>query len=239
MRGGAYEGWLPTLFLGELLSRKIVGVVGAGRIGSAFAAMMVQAFKMDLVYFDTDPNLELENRLHRFSKSLKEYCEAPTRVRRAATIDEVLTESDVVSLHLPLDESTRHLINRERLALMKKNAILVNTSRGPVVDETALVAHCTENPGFKAGLDVFEDEPRMKPGLSNLENVVLVPHIASATNWSRRGMAVLAASNLAAILNGWPAANSPKRILDFVDGIAPDAAPSIVNAVELGIPTLD
>jgi len=122
---------------------------------------------------------------------------------------------------------------------MKENAILVNAARGPINDESALVEHCTENPEFKAGLDVFEDEPLMKPGLSDLENVIVVPHIASATRWSREGMAVLAASNVAAVLRGWPVANDPDRILDFVEGTAPNAAPSIVNAMELGLPIVN
>ena len=122
---------------------------------------------------------------------------------------------------------------------MKKNAVLVNAARGPVIDEAALVAHCKKNPEFRAGLDVFEDEPKMKPGLSKLKNVVIVPHIASATGWTRQGMATLAASNVAAILRGWPVSTDPNRILEFVDGKAPRAAPSIVNAKELGLPTLE
>ena len=236
LRGGAYDGWLPALMLGELLDRKTVGVIGAGRIGSAYAKMMVEAFRMDLVYFDRRPNLELESYLGDFSHFLAEHGESPIAFRRATSVEEVLVRADVVSLHLPLDESTHHLINRESLDLMKKKAILVNTSRGPVIDESALVAHCSENPGFKAGLDVFEDEPKMKPGLSELDNVVAVPHIASATTWSREGMAVLAASNVAAILNGWPVSTDPSRIPDFVEGQGPEAAPSILNAEELGLP---
>jgi len=150
-------------------------------------------------------------------------------------VDEVLKRADVVSLHPPLDETTHHLIDAKRLRLMKSNAILINAARGPVIDETALVAHCRRMPEFKAGLDVFENEPKMKPGLKGLRNVVIVPHIASATRWSREGMAVLAASNVAAVLRGWPVANDPDRILDFVEGTAPNAAPSIVNAKELGL----
>lgn len=239
MRANRYEGWLPALFLGELLARKTVGVIGAGRIGSAYARMMVEAFRMDLVYFDRHPNLELEAYLRDYSVFLEAHGELPIAFHRAAAVEEVLARADVVSLHPPLEQSTRHLINAERLALMKENAILVNAARGPIIDEAALVAHCKANPRFKSGLDVFEDEPEMKPGLSDLDNVVVVPHIASATRWSREGMAVLAASNVAAILRGWPVSNDPSRIPDFVDGQGPDAAPSIVNATELGLPTLD
>jgi hydroxypyruvate reductase 1 len=126
------------------------------------------------------------------------------------------------------------LINAERLALMKPNAVLVNTSRGPVIDEAALVDHCRRNPDFRAGLDVFEDEPQLKPGLVDLENVVIVPHIASATVWTRQGMAILAAHNVAAMLNGYPVWNDPD-ISAFLGADPPKAAPSILNADALGL----
>jgi hydroxypyruvate reductase 1 len=133
-----------------------------------------------------------------------------------------------------MDETTHHLINKERLSLMKEHAILVNTSRGPVIDEAALVAHCKEHPNFRAGLDVFEGEPAMKPGLEALGNVVVVPHIASATIWTREGMATLAASNVAAILQGHPVWQEGD-ISPFLGDEPPKAAPSIVNARELGM----
>ena len=148
--------------------------------------------------------------------------------------EDVLREADCVSVHTVLDDSTHHLINAERLALMKANAILVNTSRGPVVDEAALVDHCRRHPDFRAGLDVFEDEPDMKPGLVDLDNVVIVPHIASATRWTREGMATLAASNVAGLLMGYPVWNRPD-ILPFLETDAPKAAPSIVNAEDLNL----
>jgi len=239
MRGGTYKGWLPTLFLGELLTRKTVGVIGAGRIGVAYAKMMVEGFKMDVIYSDVHPNRGLEKYFREYSKFLKTQGEPPVTVTRARTVEEVLKKADVVSLHPLLDETTHHLMNAKRLRLMKKNAVLVNTARGPVIDEAALVAHCKRNPEFKAGLDVFEDEPKMKPGLSRLSNVVIVPHIASATQWTRQGMATLAASNVAGILRGWPVSTDPSRILEFVEGKGPKAAPSIVNAKELGLPTLE
>jgi hydroxypyruvate reductase 1 len=155
-----------------------------------------------------------------------------------ATVEELLQEADCVSIHTILDESTHHLIDAQRLALMKNDAILVNTSRGPVVDEAALVAHCQKNPDFKAALDVFEDEPEMKPGLVDLDNVVIVPHIASATSWTRQGMATLAAANVAGILLGYPAWQRPD-VGPFLKGDAPKAAPSILNADALGIPTFE
>jgi hydroxypyruvate reductase 1 len=117
---------------------------------------------------------------------------------------------------------------------MKSDAILINTSRGPVVDEAALVEHCRTNPDFKAGLDVFEDEPATKPGLSDLDNVTIVPHIASATTWTREGMATLAAANVAGLLNGYPVWDGD-GVLPFLDGDFPQFIPSVVNAAELGL----
>ncbi len=235
MRSGKYQGWLPGLFLGELLSGKTVGVIGCGRIGSTYAKMMAEGFKTNIVYFDKYPNEELEKYLADYSKLLESHGKAPITCRRLDTVEETLSAADVVSLHPILDDTTFHLINKERLATMKKNAILVNTSRGPVIDEQALVAHCRENPDFRAGLDVFEDEPEMKPGLKDLPNVVIVPHIASATRWTREGMAILAASNVAGILNGYGVWPESKDISPFLGDNPPKAAPSIVNAGELGL----
>jgi hydroxypyruvate reductase 1 len=239
MRGGSYEGWLPKLFLGELLARKTVGVIGAGRIGAAYARTMVQGFMMNLVYFDVDHKRDLEDFVRDYAGSLAARGETPVTVTRAANVEEVLEKADVVSLHPPLNEATHHLLNGPRLRLMKTNAILVNTARGPVIEEPALVAHCRKNPDFKVGLDVFEVEPRMAPGLSSLENVVITPHIASATRWTREAMATLAASNVAGILMDWPVSTDPSRISEFLEDPAPEAAPSIVNAGELGLPTLE
>ena len=118
---------------------------------------------------------------------------------------------------------------------MKRKSILVNASRGPLIDEEALVEHCKNNPEFSAALDVFEAEPAMKPGLAELENVVIVPHIASATFWTRTGMAVLAAYNVARILDGYPVWQD-SDVLPFLDDNPPKAAPSILNAKDLGIP---
>ena len=236
LRKGQYQGWLPTLFMGNLLWRKTVGVIGAGRIGAAYAQMMVEGHKMNLVYYDPYKNDALENYLDQYNKFLESQGRAPVSYKRAESIEELLQEADCVSIHTILDDSTHHLINAERLKLMKADAIIVNTSRGPVIDEAALVAHCQNNPDFKAGLDVFEDEPDMKPGLVDLDNVVIVPHIASATSWTRQGMATLAAANVAGILQGYPAWQQPD-IMPFLEGDSPKAAPSILNADALGIPT--
>jgi hydroxypyruvate reductase 1 len=235
MRGGHYKGWLPNMLLGELLRGKTVGVIGAGRIGAAFARMMAEGHKMNVLYYDLHPNRVLEKQIAAYGEFRKSLGEKPVSCRRAETVERLLGDADVVSLHTVLDETTHHLINKERLALMKENAVLVNTSRGQVIDEAALVAHCRKHPDFRAGLDVFEDEPVMKPGLNELDNVVIVPHIGSATIWTREGMAILAASNVAGILSGYPVWQG-SDISPFLEGDAPKAAPSIVNAKELGLP---
>lgn len=234
LRAGKFRGWLPTLFQGELLTHKTVGVIGAGRIGAAYARMMVEGLKMNLIYFDLQKNTALEKYLRAFSAFLTSRGEPPVTCRRTESIDELLQEADCISLHTILDDATHHLINAERLALMKPSAILVNTSRGPVIDEAALVDHCKKYPNFRAGLDVFEDEPELSPGLAELENVVIVPHIASATRWTRQGMATLAAANVAGVLMGYPAWQRPE-ISGFLEGDPPKAAPSILNAADLGM----
>ena len=237
MRAGHYHGWLPTLFLGNLLKGGTVGVIGAGRIGAAYARMMVEGFKMNVVYYDLYQNKALEAYVADYSAFLQAHGEAPVTCTRLATVEDVLKTADIVSLHPVLDKTTHHLMNAERLNLMKENAILINASRGPVIDEVALVDHCRQHPDFRAGLDVFEDEPAMKPGLSDLPNVVIVPHIASATSWTREGMATLAASNVAGIISGYAVWSDPNHILPFLEDNPPKAAPSIVNAKELRLPT--
>tara|TARA_A100001037_G_scaffold271767_1_gene267484 strand:- start:316 stop:1482 length:1167 start_codon:yes stop_codon:yes gene_type:complete len=236
MRGENYKGWLPTLYLGELMSRKTVGVVGAGRIGASYAKMMVEGYKMDFLYYDLYQNKGLEDYLTGYGEFLKSQGEEPISWRKCDTVEEVLRESDVVSLHPLLDETTHHLMNTERLGMMKDNAVLVNASRGPVIDEVALVEHLNSHPNFRVGLDVFEDEPAMKPGLKDCPNCVIVPHIASATIWTREGMASLAAGNVAGILSGYPCWQDQNDVLPFLDGENPQAAPSIVNRDELGLP---
>jgi hydroxypyruvate reductase 1 len=235
LREGRYKGWLPTLFLGNLLWRKTLGVIGAGRIGTAYALMMVEGHKMDLIYFDPHAKRRLEDYISGYNGFLAARKLRTINCKRADQIEDLLREADCVSIHTILNESTHHLINKERLALMKDDAILINTSRGPVIDEAALVEHCRAHPRFKVGLDVFEHEPETQPGLLDLDNVVKVPHIASATSWTRRGMATLAASNVAAILMGQPAWQK-SDIAPFLEGPPPAAAPSILNAKELSIP---
>ncbi len=235
LRAGNFRAWLPTLLLGTLLRGKTAGIVGAGRIGVAAARIFVEGFRMNLLYFDPRPQPELEARVRAFAAFLREQGEPAVTCRRAARLEELLAASDLVSLHTPLTAETRHLIDARRLAAMKPEAILVNTSRGPVIDEEALAAHLRRHPGFRAGLDVYEREPEVAAGLLELENVVLLPHIGSATPEAREGMAVLAAANVAGRLLGHPAWNRPD-IGPFLADPPPAASPSILNAHELGIP---
>jgi hydroxypyruvate reductase 1 len=237
MREGRYTGWLPTLLLGQLLWHRTLGLVGAGRIGMAYARMLVEGHKMDLVYYDPAPNEALEEYVANYSRFLQAHGRKPVHCRRAASVEEVLREADVISLHAVLSETTRHLIDGPRLALMKDDAILINSSRGPLIDEAALVEHCHHHPQFRAGLDVYEHEPVVQAGLAELPNVVIVPHLGSATSWTRQGMATLAAANVVAILNQWPVWGSAE-VRPFLTDPAPQAAPSIVNAAALGLPVL-
>ena len=187
LREGKYEGWAPLLFLGTGLRGKTLGLLGAGRIGARVAHEAARGFDMRVVYHDVARNEVLE----------KEYkaafCSSP---------EEVLQAADVVSLHVPLLPSTRHLIDARRLALMKPTAVLINTSRGPVVDEAALVTALRTGVIRGAALDVFENEPALAEGLAELPNVVLTPHTASATVEAREAMAEVAAEDIIAVLGG-------------------------------------
>lgn len=234
MRAGSYSGWLPDLFLGSLLNGKTLGIIGAGRIGAAYARMMVQGHGMSVVYFDLSDNSELENFVSEFSKFRDTRGLPPVSCRRAGDLEALLKAADCVSIHTVLDDSTHHLIDAHALSLMKTDAILINTSRGPVIDEAALVEHCHSHPDFRVGLDVYENEPAMAPGLAELDNVIVVPHIASATRWTREGMAILAACNVAGLLRGDPLWREPD-ILPFLGEHPPRAIPGIVNAGELGL----
>lgn len=239
MRSGAYHGWLPDLLLGSLLQRRTVGVIGAGRIGTAYARMMVEGHKMNLVYYDRHGNDELERYLAEYAGFLAARGEEPVQYRRAASLGDLLGSADVVSVHATLTDETHHLIGAGELGQMKDDAVLVNASRGPLLDEAALVQHCRSHPAFRAGLDVYEREPSLAAGLEELDNVVLAPHLGSATTWTREGMATLASANVIAVLNGWPvwpAAEGVEDVLPFLDAAdPPHAAPSIVNADELGL----
>ncbi|MGO4471413.1 2-hydroxyacid dehydrogenase [Arthrobacter sp. M-10] len=186
IRSGQAWKWGMFFLLGSSLQGKTLGVVGMGGIGQA-TARRAKAFGMDIVY--------------RSRSELDPVIAAELGARRV-DLDELLTVSDVVSLHCPYGPATHHLIGAEQLAAMKSSAFLVNTARGPIVDETALASALREGVIAGAGLDVFEREPQVHPELLDLENAVLVPHLGSATVETRTAMAMLAADNALAVLSG-------------------------------------
>jgi glyoxylate reductase len=183
LRAGEWKGWALDHMLGTELRGKRLGLVGVGRIGRA-VANKAPAFGMTVAYTARNP-VDLPD---------AEYL----------PLDRLLATSDVVSLHCPLTTETRHLIDQKAFTKMKRSAYLINTSRGAVVDEGALAWALKERLITAAALDVYEDEPAVHPGLLGLENVMLLPHIASATIETRTAMADLAASNTIAVLAGDP-----------------------------------
>jgi len=184
-RAGKFKGWAPMLMLGQDVSNKTLGIIGAGRIGTAFA-LKSKGFNMKVSYVDEIQNIILERELG----------------AKKASFDDVLKKSDYISVHVPLIPSTHHLIGEKELQLMKKNAVLINTSRGPIIDEKALAKALKEKWIFGAGLDVYEHEPSIPKELLKLDNVVLQPHSASATTETRTKMAIMAAENMIAGLSG-------------------------------------
>src|SRR5690554_1216766 len=186
VRAGRFAGWAPELLLGVEVHSKTLGIVGAGRIGQA-VAKRARGFAMRILYHNrTRLPEDVERELG------LEY----------ADLDALLKEADFVSLHCPLTPETRHLIGERELGLMKPTAVLINTARGPVVDEGALVQALREGRIYGAGLDVFENEPALHPGLAELPNVVLAPHIASAGRETRLQMVDLVVSDVLAVLKG-------------------------------------
>lgn len=196
VRAGKFKGWSATMLLGGDVYGKTLGIVGAGRIGVSVAKRAV-GFNMRIIYADVRPNLEMESDKIGAKK---------------VDMDTLLKESDFVSIHVPLMPETRHLIGRRSLAMMKPTAYLINTSRGPVVDEEALVEALRNKVIAGAGLDVYEKEPEVHPGLIELDNVVLAPHIASGSVETRGKMAIMAAENVVAALSGKTPPNAVNRI---------------------------
>ena len=190
LREGRWTGWRPTHLMGRSIDGAALGLIGFGRIAQATARRAHRAFGMRILYNSrrrVDAGIERE--------CAAQYCES---------VDELLGASDVVSLHCPGGAETHHLIDARRLALMKPSAVLINTARGPVVDEAALVAALGARRIAAAGLDVYEHEPKVHPGLLALENVVLLPHLGSATLETRTAMGMRVARNLEAFFAGAP-----------------------------------
>lgn len=187
VRAGGWSGWHPTQFLGRRLSGKTLGIVGLGRIGRAVAHRAEHGFGMKVLAW---------------SRSRRRGSEAGTRIERVSRLEQLLEASDVVSVHCPLVPTTRHLIGAAQFRQMKRDAVLINTSRGPVVDEAALVEALETEMIAGAGLDVYEQEPRVHPGLLGRDDVVLLPHLGSATVETREAMGFKAIDNLVAHFAG-------------------------------------
>jgi len=178
-RTGKFKGWAPLLMLGQDVTNKTLGIIGAGRIGTAFA-LKSKGFDMKVIYTDEQRNEQLERELG----------------AKKVPLSELLKESDYVSIHVPLMKATHHLIGEKELRAMKKTAVLLNTARGPIIDEAALIKALKEHWIFGAGLDVYEKEPKISREMKSLDNVVLQPHTGSGTIETRTKMALMAAENL-------------------------------------------
>ena len=189
-RSGKFKGWSPTLLLGGDVWGKTLGIVGAGRIGTE-VALRGKGFRMKILYASPTRNERLETEMG----------------ARKVPLDELLKESDFVSLHVPLNDDTKHMIREDQLRMMKQDAYLINTCRGPVVEEQALVKILQEGAIGGAGLDVFEEEPSLAPGLAECRNAVIVPHLGSGSRETRSKMAKMAAENCVAGMRGERPAN--------------------------------
>jgi glyoxylate reductase len=189
-REGLFDGWKPQLFLGQDVHDRTLGILGMGRIGQAVATR-ASGFGMKILYTSRAPK------------------DLPFEAEHVE-LERLLKESDIISLHLPLTPQTQHLIGKKELNLMKATAILINTARGAIVDESALIRHLKAQRIFAAGFDVYEDEPQIPQELLELNNVVLLPHIGSASIETRNRMGLMAAENAKAIIQGYPA---PARVV--------------------------
>ncbi len=185
IRDNKYKGWKPRLLLGTELKGKIFGILGAGRIGTA-VAKRAAGFGVKILYSDKSKNNEIEKQTH----------------AKKVTVETLFKKSDFVSVHLPLNKKTFHFLNNRRLTFLKSDSILINTSRGEIIDENALIKKLKDGKIKAVGLDVFENEPNVKRELLKFKNVVILPHLGSATNEARNAMAVLAVKNVLSVLKG-------------------------------------
>jgi len=188
LRTKKFKGWKPKLLLGMELKNKTFGILGAGRIGSA-VARRAKSFGTNIIYVDSNRNQRLEKETTAKKVSLKY----------------LLENSDILSVHLPLNSQTHHFLNQERLSHLKRNSILINTTRGEIIDEKALIRLLESNRIMAVGLDVFENEPYINSELLNFPNVLVLPHLGSATKEARDGMAELAVKNVINVLKKKPA----------------------------------
>ncbi|MBM4171197.1 MAG: D-glycerate dehydrogenase [Ignavibacteria bacterium] len=190
MRARKFKKWMPQLMLGLDLKGKTVGIIGAGRIGQEVAARL-KSFKTKIIYSSITRKLDFEKNLGSIKVSL----------------NYLMRNSDYITVHVPFNKSTFHLLNKQNLTLMKKDAVIVNTSRGEVIEETALIELLKNKKIFAAGLDVYENEPNINPELLKLKNIILLPHIGSATIETRSKMSFLAAKNVISVLKNGKAIN--------------------------------
>lgn len=196
MRSGNFSGWSPMFHLGVELKGKKLGIIGMGNIGKQ-VARIAMGFQMEVIYHNRTRLSEFEER------------ELTVKYR---SLDELLKESDIVTLHLSYNNSLRHYIGKEQLSMMKKSAYLINAARGPLVDESALLELLRDNKIAGAALDVFEFEPKITEGLETLDNVLITPHIGNATIEARTAMAEVAAENIIDALEG----NVPQNLVRAV-----------------------
>ncbi len=180
-----FHGWHPKLLLGIELKDKTFGILGAGRIGTAVATR-AKSFGTKIMYYSNHKNAFLDDKLG----------------GKKVSLDKLLKNSDFLSINLPLNEKTHHLLDSQKLALLKRNAVLINTARGEIIDENALISLLRNKKIFAAGLDVFENEPNVNKELLKFDNVIVLPHIGSATVEARNKMAMLAAKNVSSVLEG-------------------------------------
>ena len=188
IKRGRFRGWKPKLLLGMELKNKTFGILGAGRIGSA-VARRAKSFGTSIIYVDSNRNQKLEDET----------------VAKKVSLRYLLENSDILSVHLPLNSQTHHFLNQERLSQLKRNSIIINTTRGEIIDEKALIRLLKSNRIMAVGLDVFENEPFINPELLKFPNVLVIPHLGSATNEARDGMAELAVKNVINVLKEKPA----------------------------------
>lgn len=185
VREGKWNSFSPSLLLGQDVTGKTLGVIGAGRIGKAFVRKSL-GFDMKVLYHNRSRDMELEEKYN------AKYVDKET----------LLKEADFISLHVPLTNETKYMLGEKEFKLMKNTAIIINTARGPVIDEKALVKALKEREIWGAGLDVFENEPKVEEELKNLDNVVILPHIGSASNETRTKMGEMTVENIMRVLNG-------------------------------------
>ncbi len=197
LKEGKFEGWEPLGFLGMELNGNTLGIVGMGRIGTALARR-AKAFGMNIIY-------------HNRSR-VEEELEKELDATYIESVRKLAERADVLSLHCPLTDETHHLINRDILAALPSHAIVINTARGPVIDEEALAEALHSGTLGGAGLDVFENEPEVHPKILNAPNCVITPHIASATHHSRKSIGMLAANAIIGVLQGKSESDIPNLI---------------------------